>query len=46
MPSSAAIEGAIGVGLNVFAHNVAARRLYDGLGYRVTEDHYLRAVVP
>ena len=42
----AATEGAIGVGLNVFAHNVAARRLYDGLGYRVTEDHYLRAVAP
>ena len=43
---TAATEGAIGVGLNVFAHNVAARRLYDRLGYRVTEDHYLRAVTP
>jgi len=37
-------QGAIGVGLNVFAQNLAARRLYDGLGCRVTENHYLRAV--
>ncbi len=43
---AAAAEGALGIGLNVFAHNVVARRLYDGLGYRVTEDHYLRAVGP
>ena len=37
-------RGAIALRLNVFAHNIAARRLYDGLGYAVTEDHYQRAV--
>lgn len=28
--------GATTIRLNVFGHNVAARRLYDGLGYEVT----------
>lgn len=33
-------RGAIALGLNVFAHNVVARRLYDRLGYAVTEEHH------
>jgi GNAT superfamily N-acetyltransferase len=28
------------LGLNVFAHNPGARALYDGLGYRVTQDYH------
>ena len=32
-------RGAIALGLNVFAQNTVARRLYDRLGYVVTEEH-------
>lgn len=32
----AAEHGATSLGLNVFAHNTAAKKLYDDLGYQVT----------
>lgn len=42
--SWAAEHGSIGVGLNVFGHNTGARRLYDRLGYVVTEETHRKAV--
>ena len=38
-------RGATGVGLNVFGHNVVARRLYDSLGYAALEEYWQRPSV-